>query len=279
MMKLLQNTPAIAKTIVIAGLLGACQNEKDVVINPATEKAELADHQNAKLNPTFKVNRLLADGNVSLQYTGPYRKLFRQINDGLKEYTEFNHASASYISAIKYNALTQATIENSTYILNAQGKCTESHHIKPGASSKEVYIYQYNADGRLEKSYKESNPNDYQIFSYSTTNGKTNLQAIKYYNGSSKYKEQTFVYYYMEEDKAKTNPACIALGRGKYLPIFGQFNEHLVKEIKESSFTNQGISSSTVNREFSYSWNEDIETVKEKNNLGVISTKRKYGVL
>ncbi|MCF2516360.1 hypothetical protein [Dyadobacter sp. CY351] len=278
-MKILQNLPTLTKAIIIAGMLGACQNEKDAVVTPAAEDAQNADNPNAKLTPTFKVNRLLSDGNATLLYSGPLRRTYKYIDAGANEHTQYGYANANQIGATKYNTLSGAVLETSVYKLDANGKCTESHHKKTGASVTEVHIYEYNSDGRVKKSYKLNNPNEFQEFIYGSVNGKINLQSIKYYNGSSKYKEQTFVYYYMEEDKAKINPACIAIGRGKYLPIFGQFNEHLVKEIKESSFTNQGISSSTVYREFSYSWNEDIETVKEKNNLGVISTKRKYGVL
>jgi hypothetical protein len=278
-MKLLHNVPAITKAIIVAGLLGACQTEKEAVVNPITEQAEKADYQNAKLSPSYKVNRLLSDDYVTLQYTGPYRKLFKQINESVKEYTEFNHTYANQISSTKYNSSTQTVLEKTVYVLNTEGKCTQSHHKINGASGTEVYIYEYNSDGRVKKSYKESNPKYYEEFVYSTVNGKINLQSIKYYNGDTKYKEQTFIYHYMQEDKAKINPACIALGRGKYLPIFGSFNEHLVKEIKETSFGNQGVATSTIYREFSYSYSEDIETVKEKNNYGVLSTKRKYGVL
>ncbi|MCF0052962.1 hypothetical protein LXM25_23035 [Dyadobacter sp. LJ53] len=278
-MKLLQNLPTLTKAMIVAGMLGACQNEKEAALSPIVEKGQNADYQNAKLSPSYKVNRLLSEGSNVFQYTGPYRRIFRQINEATKEYTEFNYTNANQISSIKYNSSTQEILEKSVYVLNSEGKCTQSHHKKNGASDTEVYIYEYNSDGRVKKSYKESYPKDYQVFVYGTVNGKINLQSIQYYTGPTKYKEQTFSYYYMQEDKAKINPACIALGRGKYLPIFGNFNEHLVKDIKESSFTNQGISSSTISREFTYSWNEQIETVTEKNNLGVLSTKRKYGVL
>lgn len=278
-MKLLQNVPAVAKALLVAGMLASCQNDKDVVLSPITEQARDADYQNAKLSPSFKVNKLLSDNNTVLQYTGPYRKVFRQIDEDKKEYTEFNYMYDNQISSIKYNYITKAVLENSVYVLNQEGKCTASHHKKNGASVNEVYIYEYNADGRVKKTYKESNPKEYQEFVYGSVNGKINLQSIKYYNGSTKYKEQTFVYYYMQEDKAKINPTCIAFGRGKYLPIFGDFSEHLVKDIKETTFNNQGTSSATVNREFVYSWDEEIETVKEKNNLGVLSTKRKYGAI
>jgi hypothetical protein len=132
----------------------------------------------------------------------------------------------------------------------------------------------------LEKLYNKNHPNDRQEFSYaSNSSGNVNLQSINFFNSNGqKYKDVYYYYYNNEEDKAKINPASIALARGKYLPIFGNFNVNLIKQISESTLTNQ-ISPSTVNREFTYSWVDDIEIVKEKNNIGVISRKRKYGVL
>jgi hypothetical protein len=136
-MKLLQNLPAIAKTIVVAGMLGACQNEQEAIVHPITERSEQAD-QNAKLNPTFKVNRLLSDDNVTLSYTGPLRLLYLQTNNGTNEYTSYNYANSNQIVGIKRNVTTQAIIETSVYVINASGKCDESHHVKNGVT--EIYL-------------------------------------------------------------------------------------------------------------------------------------------
>lgn len=278
-MKLLQNLPAFTKAIIVAGMLGACQNEKDALVNPVAEQAkETNEPNNEKTNVAYFYKRLISDGLTALYYTGPYKLLSYESHPGLNAHTDYDYANPNIIYARKKNSSTSAIIETSAYSLNAAGKCTESHHVKNGVT--EVYFYKYTPEGRLEQFYKKSNPNDRQEFSYvNNGSGNFNLSTIKFFDSKGQlYKQSHYYYYKDEEDAAKLNPASIAIGRAKYLPIFGNFNFNSIRQIDETNYTNQATSS-TVNREFSYTWNEDTQTVIEKNSIGVISTKRKFGKL
>lgn len=275
-MKLFQNAPTITKAIIIVGLLGACQSEKDAIVSPVTEQVNEANDENSKISFTLK--RLISDGNVTMAYSGPQKLISKEYNANKDEYTEYHYADANQITGVKHNMSNQTTIETSVYVINSEGKCSESHHAVKGVPVNEVYIYKYNSDGLLEKKYNKNNPDERQEFHYSPkTNGKFNLWGIEYYNGNNvKYKELNYYYYNDKEETAKVNPGCIANGRGKYLPIFGNFHTNLIKQVFETTFTYQPTNSLTVPHEFSYTWNGQTEIVKEKTGVKIISTERKY---
>lgn len=202
-----------------------------------------------------------------------------EYNESKNEYTEYTYTDANQITGVKHNMLNQTTIETSVYVTDAAGKCTESHHAIKGVPVNEVYVYKYNSDELLEKAYNKNNTNERQEFTYSPkTNGKFNLQTIKFYNGNNvKFKELSYFYYNDKEEAAKVNPACLAKGRGKYLPIFGSFNINLIRQVVETTFTYQPANSLTVPHEFSYTWNGQTEMVKEKKGAKVVLTVRNYG--
>lgn len=276
-MKLLQNVPAITKAIIVAGMLGACQNEKDAIVSPVVEQSNEA---NQKANVAYFYKRLVSDGSTTLKYSGPYKQISYESYLGTNEHINYDYANANVIYARKYNSTNGTIIETSAYKLNSEGKCIESHHVKNGTT--QVYIYKYTPEGRLERFYRESNPNDRQEFSYiNNGSGNFNLNTIKYYDSKGQlFKQAQYFYYKNEEDASKLNPASIAIGRGKYLPIFGNFNFDAVKQINETNYTDQAASS-TVNREYSYTWDDDILTQKvvEKSPIGVNSFKRKFAKL
>lgn len=275
-MKRFKNALTITKVIIAAGLLGACQNEKDAAVSPIAENAEQPNNQKANFALYFK--RLIGDGKVTMEYSGPQKLISKEYNTSKNEYTLYSYLDANQITGVKYNSLNQTTIETSVYVTNSVGKCTESHHAVKGVPVNEVYVYKYNSDGLLEKTYNKNNSNERQDFTYTPkTNGKFNLHTIRYYNGNNvKYKELTYIYYNDKEEAAKVNPACLAKGRGKYLPIFGSFSVNLIKQIVETTFTYQPTNSLTVPHEFSYTWNGQTEIVKEKVGATVLLTERKY---
>lgn len=61
-MKLLRSVHTITKAIIVAGLLGACQNEKDAVVSPIAEQVNQSNNQKANFALYFK--RLIADDKV-----------------------------------------------------------------------------------------------------------------------------------------------------------------------------------------------------------------------
>jgi hypothetical protein len=277
-MKLLQNVPAITKAIIVAGMLGACQNEKDAVVAPISEQAEKTD--NLKTNVAYFYKRLIGDGSTNLSYSGPNKLISYESVTGSGVHTDYDYNNANIIYARTRKSSNYELIETSAYKLNSEGKCSESHHVKSGTT--EIFIYKYNPEGRLEKVYKESNPNLRQEFAYvNNGSGKFNLNTINSYDSKGQLiKQTTYSYYTNEEDISKINPTLIVFGRAKYLPIFGSFNFNSIKSVNETNYINQAASS-TSSREFSYTWNDDTWTqnVVEKSSIGVNSFKRKYGKL
>ncbi|MCE7069408.1 hypothetical protein LZG74_03795 [Dyadobacter sp. CY327] len=153
-MKLLQNLSAITKAIVVAGMLGACQNEKEANVSPVTKQAN--ELNNEKANFALFYKRLLVDGATNLSYSGLNKLISYESVTGSGVHTDYDYNNISIIYARTRKSSNYELIETSAYKLNSDGKCAESHHVKNGST--EIYTYKYNPEGRLEKVYKESNP-------------------------------------------------------------------------------------------------------------------------
>ncbi|WP_026630517.1 hypothetical protein [Dyadobacter alkalitolerans] len=278
-MKLLQNVPTITKAIIVVGMLGACQNEKDAIVSPVAEQAEQTN--NLKTNVSYYFRRLVGDDKIALTYGGPQKMLQTQVDQQSSEFTIYslNYSKdkllASHFTGANEN---KTKIGVSEFILNSEGKCIESHHTVSSSPNETVYKYEYNTDGLLEKAYNKNSPSERQEFTYSLkTTGKFNLSKIKFYNANNvETKQLAYSYYSVEEDIAKINPECLANGRGKYIPIFGYFKVNQIKQIVETTFVGNPVKEYKAVRSIKYTLNGLTETVKEDVGNYVVTKVRQY---
>lgn len=90
-MKLLRNTPMLANGLLLAGMLGACQNENDNAFIPQ-EPVTMSD-QNVRT--ALAAGQLVKDGNVSLAYDNQSPSaLWKEIYDNGARH-EFTYAAQS----------------------------------------------------------------------------------------------------------------------------------------------------------------------------------------
>ncbi|MCE7067970.1 hypothetical protein [Dyadobacter sp. CY326] len=281
-MKFFKNALAITKVILAAGLLASCQNEKDADISPVTEQAEKPNNQ--KANVAFFYKRLVNDGTVKLEYSGPNKIISKEYHPSKSKFIGYNYTVTNQITAVKYNTASQKLIETSVYSLNAEGKCSESKHYDPYMPDiAVVFRYQYNSNGQLEKVYRKDSPNLRQEFTYIGNN----LEKVKFFdNKNTLVKQLTYYYYYSLKDNSKLNPTFLANGQGKYLPIFGSFSINLVQKVNETTFKYEPFNTSTIYHVFKYKHYKDgdfndgeIKTVEEIIGGTTILTERKYTAL
>ncbi|MCF2503442.1 hypothetical protein L0663_08655 [Dyadobacter sp. CY107] len=175
-MKLFRNAPTITKALVIVGLLGACQNEKDAVLSPIAEQATAASNQNAKIAANSK---LISDGSRKLLYSGPRNLVTKETLESYNYYIEYAY-SDQYIKSTRYEFSTNKKIADNTYTLNANGLCIES---SVGNNFNGTTKYEYNENQQLIKAFNKFEPNERQEFEYSLEpNGQARLLSVAFYN-------------------------------------------------------------------------------------------------
>ncbi|MCF2491726.1 hypothetical protein [Dyadobacter chenhuakuii] len=249
-MKILQNLPTLTKAIIIAGMLGACQNEKDAVVTPAAEDAQNAGYKNAKISADSK---LIKDGKVKLEYSGPRNLLTKETHEEGNYFIEYIYSSQA-IKATCYDLTTKMQIKTATFILNSSGLCAETI-FGVGYNSVGTLIHEYNDHGQLIKSYNKMAPSERQEFKYiNSSDGKTKwLTAVEFYDKNN-YKTSEIIYTYMgaKHDFYPINHASTAYGTGKYLSIFGTPITHLPTAMTEKQHKYKPYKCVTTPNELSY---------------------------
>lgn len=269
-MKLFRSTPILIQGILIAGMLGACQQENDMAVAP--QAPETVNDQNART--AVAVGTLIKDGTTELSYNA--QNLIK------KEFYQTFYYDITYapqlITATRLQYGMPST-ENK-YILDANGRCVESVTDK-------TFKYVYNAAGQLTLCYNKNQPNERTEFAYSTdVDGwkKSLYKATVYDAQGAKTKEVKFFYGATNviPDKSPLNPDVLPAGISKYLPVFGIFNTNLVKTVIQNTFQPNGQLATTCTHLYSYTLNSAGKptnvTVKKVNGTLVSSTNRSYFV-
>ncbi|WP_342088574.1 hypothetical protein [Dyadobacter sp. OTU695] len=273
-MKLFRNTPFFIQSILVAGMLSACQNENNMPVAPQVPSAP--SDQNARTS--VATGALIKDGNTDLAYSSQYQTLLSKETHA-NCYYEFTYAP-QLITAKGYKYGNPST--ECKYILDPYGRCVQS------ATYWETYIYEYNASGQLTGFYNKNQPNERRELSYAAdANGwKKSLSQVTFYNESGvKTKELKFSYGTaagLIPDKHPLTPDILPAEVSKYLPIFGNFNTNLVKVLIEDKYLANGQKASSNTYMYSYTFDYagrvNNITMKKTNGTLVSSTDRKYFV-
>lgn len=270
-MKLLRSTPTFIKGILIAGMLGSCQNEDDTALVPQVP-TNVSD-QNART--AAAAGLLIKDGEISLSYQGS-GLLTKEIY--ATAYDEFIYAP-QLITAKGYKYGNPST--EYKYTLDASGRCVQL------VTNWETYIFEYNTSGQLTKWYNKNKPNERRTLTYTTdaTGWKKSLSTVTFYDESgTKTRELKFSYGTTGVllDKAPVSPDVLPTGVSRHLPIFGIFNTNLVKTLIEDKYllNGQKLSSTIYQHSYTldYAGKATNITAKKVNGTLVSSTDRKYSV-
>lgn len=272
-MKLLRNSAILANGLLLAGMLGACQNENA----PTPQAPATVSDRNAKTSQL--VGQLIKDGAVSLAYnTQEPSALWKETYDN-GAYHEFTYG-AQLITGKRYiNGFGNAT-KVFTYTLDSYGRCVQTVIDK-------TLLYEYNANGQLAKYYNKLQPNERAEFTYQAdpTGTANSLSTVTFYDASgSKIRELGFNYSLTEPipDKSPLNPDVFAVGVSRYLPIFGKFSTNLVQCSSDKKFLWNGQQVSSTNHYYSYALDYAGKvknvTVKKYDGTLVSTTDRKYTI-
>lgn len=261
-MKILQNLPTLTKAIIIAGMLGACQNEKDAVLSPNVEKASSNSFDNAK---TAADSKLISEGSRKLSYSGPRSLLAKETLETHNYYIDYIY-SAQSIQSNKYEMSTNKKVNTNTYTLDANGLCKES---SVGNNFSGTTLFKYNENQQLIIASNKFEPNERQEFKYSAEPaGKATLLSVSFYDEQNyKTKELTYSYAGTIPDLYPLNPDFLASGTGKYLPIFGKFSPYLIKMVTETQHTYHPHKEITSGEIYDYTFYADgrVKTIKATN--------------
>ncbi|MCF2491205.1 hypothetical protein [Dyadobacter sp. CY347] len=261
-MKLLQNVPTVAKAIIIAGMLGACQNEKDAIVSPGAEQAQNADDKNAKI---LADSKLISEGSRKLSYSGPRSLLAKEMLESHNYYIDYIY-SAQSIQSNKYEISTNKKVTTITYTLDANGLCKES---SVGNNFSGTTLFKYNENQQLVMAFNKFEPNERQEFKYSAEPaGQARLLSVSFYDKQNyKTKELTYSYAGTIPDLYPLNPDFLASGTGKYLPIFGKFSPYLIKMVTETQHTYHPHKEITSGEIYDYTFHPEgrVKTIKVTN--------------
>lgn len=243
-MKLHKTTTLLAQSMLMLGLLGACQNED--LMSPTGQVANMADDKNAKIESEIK---LVDDGPNSLQYhkTGRYTGKLSKVS-GPTEYTNYAYSDNGiegdyWITSKRYSKATNALLKEMQYHV-VNGRCMQSIDI----SGNQTFNFTYNETGRLDKIAKQGSSIKFEFsYIYNSAAGAERLYTVTHSNSNGAYKEIKYQYsiwaaqYSVEPkvDKYFLNPVHLDLD--KYLFIFGKFSDVLVQQVTITPlpFTNQ----------------------------------------
>lgn len=290
-MKLLHNVPAITKAVILAGLMSACQNEKDAIVSPSNSLEQVSD-----ANAKTAVQYLMKDGATKLTYSG-IRNLLTKETDGNGWTKEYSYSGNKISCDLKKNGV---VILKSfvTYTLNSKGQCVESKYTAGDQAIWGTYIYVYNELNQLTLVYHKDLPKLRQVFEYeqdadNNLQGKS-LKKISFYDQYDvKTKEIVFQYAngYTNENNQKVfslesnpqNPLGFSDATSKYLPIFGRFSKYELKKSIHKTLSPQIVYPFPSFNYHSYltgSATGDVTTyaVETKNDSGKLLSKieRKY---
>jgi hypothetical protein len=227
-MKRLHIAGNLSKSLLLAGLLTACNSEQ--MVSPNETANITADDKNAKV--AAFIPRLLKDGSRELEYYDAYNanrdKLWKVKDSPAGEYTEYLY-NGQTITAQRKKISTNNLVYQVTYQLDANGRCVESSSTETNKTLK----YEYGQLGRLMKVYEKNNPNERMELGY-LPGVATQLKTIYFFDKlNTKTREITFNYNIQGgggspmENKYPTNP--VALDKtAEYLNIFGLFHTNLV---------------------------------------------------
>lgn len=223
-MKKLTLTGNLLKGFALVVVLAGCQNEELVTQQSPTDIT--AHDRNAK---TIFSPQLLKEGANDLEYYGEYDanrgKLKKLTNTAEGAYTEYQYNGQTIVAQRK-KISTNALIYQTTYQLDAQGRCIESLSTETNKTLK----YEYGQSGRLMKIYNIATPNERLEFEYEQ-NYVTSLKSINFYNQANVATKEIGYSYMVQggsalENKYPTNPDALGVS-SKYLPIFGIFHSNL----------------------------------------------------
>ncbi|SDH14740.1 hypothetical protein SAMN04487996_12980 [Dyadobacter soli] len=272
-MKLVGNTSILATGLLLAGMLGACQNEHENALIPQAPTTD--SDRNAK---TQGVGKLIKDGNVSLAYGNQDPSaLWKEISDNGAHH-EFTYGPQLITGKRYINGFPNPTM-TFTYTLDASGRCTQT-------VTNKTHLYEYNESGQLKKYYNKLQPNERTEFTYTPdADGITNaLFAVTFYDAAgTKTRELWFNYSLTEPiaDKSPLNPDVFPTGVSKYIPVFGKFSNNLVQCSADKKFSN-GKQISNINYYHTYTLDYAGKvknaTVKKYDGTLISTTDRAYTV-
>lgn len=270
-MTLFRNATLLINGIMIAGMLGACQHENDMV--PMSQSAATITDRNAK---SSNLPLMVKDGNdvIEYAYSGMGRPLLKKVTLPSKgKYFTYTHGYQQ-ITAVEYHAATNTPLAQYQYKLDANGRCVEA------TIGSVVFIYEYNADGQLTKMYKKNQVNERTEFLYSPDNAGGNVKSlatIKIYDQSGTLTKTVNYDYDLPNritwpDLNPLNPEYMT-ATTRYLTIFGRFATNLPLLVSEGSGYGQTFG-------LSYSMNAGGYPVKVQkaapDGTNPVITERKY---
>ena len=219
-MKLLRSTPTFIKGMLIAGMLGSCQNGDDTALVPQAP----TDVSDRVARTTQAAGLLIKDGATSLSYLSNQGSSILAKEIHATTYSEFIYAP-QLITEKGYKYGNPST--EYKYTLDASGRCVQL------VTNWETYIFEYNADGQLAGWYNKNKQKERRTFTYATDfNGwKKSLSMIRFYDeAGTKTKEVMFNYGTTEAlpDKCPLNPDALPPGVRKYLPKLRNLKNNIV---------------------------------------------------
>ncbi|SDH14782.1 hypothetical protein SAMN04487996_12981 [Dyadobacter soli] len=261
----------VANTLLIAGMLGACQNENEAALAPQTATT-VSDH-NAKISSPAQ---LIKDGDKLLEYSTNAlgRKVLNKIiNQTSNCYLTFSYTPQA-VTVKNYQTGTDKYLSEFVYKLDVNGRCYET------VAMSKAYGLEYNADGQLSKRFSKAEVYERTEFVYKVFNGSNAkaLHKILFYDKfNDNYRVITYNYG-ADPDLLLVNPESFFDTPSIYLPIFGKFNSNLpTLMVDEIGTANNKTSQSWV---FNYTFNADgyAKTVSRKivGSNNPIVTERKY---
>lgn len=239
-MKLYKTTTLVIRGMLLAGLLGACQNEDALI--PSESNSTLLNDQNAKTTAEIK---LVKNGETTLQYikSGRFTGNLSKVSE-VAYYTNYSYDDSSgdlWITSKCYAKTSNALVKEIKYQIS-NNRCIKSIDVTNGRN----YEFKYNETGRLnEINESGGGPSQKHVFKYDYISdlGVERLNEITSSNSAGPFKRVNFFYTVggqpSKQDKYHLNPDNSGLD--KYLPVFGKFSDALVQraQITPLPYTNQ----------------------------------------
>lgn len=271
-MKRFRNAAMLVNGLLLAGMLGACQNETDNTLIP--QAPATTSDKNAKTSQV--VGRLIKDGEVSLTYNSqqPYG-LWKEIYN--TAYHELTYSPQTITGKRYINGFANPVMDF-TYTLDSQGRCVQT-------TTDKTYIYEYNDNGQLATYYNKSQPKERIEFKYQADPDGTSssLSMVTFFDASGQKTRELGYNYCITTpipDRSPLNPEVFPKGVSKYLPIFGKFSTNLVQCSSDKKFLWGGQQVSSINYYYSYALDYAGKvknvTVKKYDGTLVSTTDRKY---
>jgi hypothetical protein len=239
-MKLYKTTTLVIQGMLLAGLLGACQNEDALI--PSESNSTLLNDQNAKTAAELK---LVKNGETTLQYikSGRFTGNLSKVSE-VAYYTNYSYDDSSgnlWITSKCYEKATNALVKEIKYQIS-NNRCIKSIDVTNGRN----YELKYNEIGRLDEINESGGgPSQKHVFKYDYLSGPgvERLSEITSSSPVGPFKRVNFFYTVgsqpSKQDKYHLNPDNSGLD--KYLPFFGKFSDALIQRVQITPlpYTNQ----------------------------------------